>query len=390
MTKASFLNVLAAPLFAASFLAVTACSLQRSSDNSSIQRQDAPNQVEPQPDDTLQRSHTSYDFTAVDRILERAGPQLGGCALVLIQDDKVVYRKSFGRFEPDRVVPIASASKWLSGALLLTLVDEGKLSLDDSVSKYIPEFGSDKSKITIRHLFAHTSGLPPEARCRNDKHTTLGRCANEIARIKLRAAPGEEFFYGGVSMHVGGRIAEIVSGKSWNDLFVERIASSLGMAQTDFFAYGSTQNPRPAGDARSSADDYGRFLQMILQRGSSNGKQILSPASIVEMHKDQTGGALIAYTIYEKHAARDPSLLLARYGVGVWREKVDDASPRLREASSQGALGFTPWVDVERNLAGVLSVQSSFSRVMPVYLELKQEIRRIVPVSNNPLASEIN
>ena len=191
-------------------------------------------------------------------------------------------------------------------------------------------------------------------------------------------------------MHVGGRVAEVVSGKSWNELFVEKIAAPLGMNETDFFAYGSTQNPRPAGDARSSADEYGRFLQMILQRGVADGKQILSLDSIVEMHKDQTGRARIVYTIYEKHAALDPNLPLARYGVGVWREKMDDGSQRVGDASSQGALGFTPWIDVERNLAGVLSVQSSFSRVMPIYLELKKEIGRIIPVSTNPLASEIN
>jgi CubicO group peptidase (beta-lactamase class C family) len=268
----------------------------------------------------------------------------------------------------------------------MTLVDEGKISLDDKVSKYLPEFGTDKSDITIRNLFAHTSGLPPEARCRNDKRTTLERCTSEIARMKLTTAPGAEFSYGGVSMHVGGRIAEIVSGKSWNELFAEKLATPLGMTQSDFFAYGPTDNPRPAGDARSSADDYGRFLQMILQRGSFNGTKILSPMSVVEMHKDQTGGARIAYTIYEKHRARDPNLPLARYGVGVWREKVDEGRQQLREASSQGALGFSPWIDVERNLAGVLSVQSSFSRVIPVYLELKEEVRRIVPASGNPLA----
>ena len=98
-------------------------------------------------------------------------------ALVLIKDDKVIYRKSFGSHTADKVVPVASASKWLSGALIMTLVDEGKLSLDDTVSKYLPEFGGEKSNITIRHLFSHTSGLPSETRCRNDKRTTLERCA---------------------------------------------------------------------------------------------------------------------------------------------------------------------------------------------------------------------
>lgn len=267
----------------------------------------------------------------------------------------------------------------------MSLVDEGKLSLDDSVSKYLPEFGGEKSGITIRHLFSHTSGLPSETRCRNDKRTTLERCAREIAALRLAAPPGEEFFYAGVSMHVGGRVAEVVSGKSWNDLFVERIAAPLGMTQTDFFAYGPTQNPRPAGDARSSADEYGRFLHMLLQAGTFNGKRILSEGSVAEMHKDQTRGARIEYTIYEKHEALDPNLLLARYGIGMWREKFDTNSGQLQESSSQGYFGFSPWIDVERNLAGVLSVQSRFSRIMPDYLELKKEIRRIVPAASRPL-----
>jgi CubicO group peptidase (beta-lactamase class C family) len=268
---------------------------------------------------------------------------------------------------------------------MMTLVDDGKISLDDRVSKYIPEFDAEKSDITIRQLFAHTSGLPSETRCRNDKRTSLERCAQEIARLRPAAAPGEEFFYAGVSMHVAGRIAEIVSGKSWNDLFVERIATPLGMGRTDFFAYGPTSNPRPAGDARSSAEDYALFLQMLLQQGSVNGKRILSEASVAEMHKDQTGGARIAYTIYEKHRSLDTNLLLARYGIGVWREKFDLGTRQVQELSSPGALGFTPWIDVERRLAGVFSVRSSFSRVMPDYLELTNEIRRIVPAEGRPL-----
>ena len=358
------------------FLILTSCSPSPSSNNSPAQSPPTTLVATPEP---------SYDFTTVDQLLHRIAPKHGGCALVLIKDGRVIYRNFFGRHPPDKVVPIASASKWLSGALIMSLVDEGKISLDDKISKYLPEFDDEKSNITIRQLFSHTSGLPPETRCRNDKRTTLERCASEIATLPLAATPGEEFFYGGVSMHVGGRIAEVVSGKSWNDLFIERIATPVGMIQTDFFAYGPTSNPRPAGDARSSADEYARFLQMLIQQGNFNGRQILSPASVVEMHKDQTGGARIEYTIYENHRALDPNLPLARYGIGMWREKFDTNSGQLQEVSSHGYFGFSPWIDVERNLAGVLSVQSRFSRVMPDYLELKREIRRIVPVDTRPL-----
>jgi CubicO group peptidase (beta-lactamase class C family) len=372
-------------------LTVAGCDSQRSpldsNDSSQMRGQETPAPTSATSNVNPDAIQERYDFTAVDRLLERAAPRLGGCALVLIKGDKVIYRKAFGRYAADKVVPIASASKWLSGAVIMALVDEGKLRLDDPVSKYLPEFAGDKAGITVRHLFAHTSGLPPETGCRNDKRTTLELCANEMARLRLRAAPGKEFYYGGVSMHVGGRIAEIVSGKSWNELFVEKLASPLGMARTDFFAYGRTSNPRPAGDARSSLDDYGRFLQMILNRGNFNGKQILYAASVAEMHKDQTGGARIGYTIYEKHGDLDPTLPRARYGIGVWREKVEERSSELLEASSQGALGFSPWIDTKRNLAGVLSAQSSMSRVMPVYLELKKEIRRAVPMSENASSS---
>src|SRR5688572_4881996 len=335
-----------------------------------------------------QPTPVSYDFTSLDNLLERIARKHGGCALVVVQGEQVIYRKGFGTHTPDKVIPVASASKWLSGALMMRLVDEGKLSLDDGVSKYIPEFADEKANITIRQLFSHTSGLPPEAGCRTDKRTTLERCAAEIAQVRPRAAPGEEFYYGGVSMHVAGRMAEVATGKSWNELFVEKIAAPLGMEQTDFLAYGPTSNPRPAGDARSSVDEYARFLRMVLQRGTVDGKQILSASSGTEMHKDQTGGARIVYTIYERHAALDPRLLQARYGIGMWREKVDDRG-QLLEASSQGALGFSPWIDVERNLAGVLSIRSSFSLALPDYLAVKDQIRRTVPPQNGPLQASI-
>jgi CubicO group peptidase (beta-lactamase class C family) len=363
--------------FAACVLVAGGCNVPHTTDNAQDARQQPPNQPSPASSVAPPTTQASYDFTGLDDLLAQIARKHGGCALVVVKDDKVIYRKGFGSHGPDKVIPVASASKWLAGAVIMSLVDERKLSLDDQVSKYLPGFTEDKANITIRQLFAHTSGLPAEARCRNDKRTTLEQCISEIARMKLKAAPGQEFFYGGVSMHVGGRIAEIVSGKPWNELFVERIAAPLGMSQTDFFSYGPTKNPRPAGDARSSVNEYARFLQMILQRGNFDSKRILSEASVLEMHKDQTGGARIAYTIYEKHAALDESLLLARYGVGMWREKTD-ASGQLLEASSQGALGFSPWIDFERNLAGVLSVRSSFSRALPDYLAVKDHIRRSV------------
>ena len=176
-------------------------------------------------------------------------------------------------------------------------------------------------------------------------------------------------------MHAGGRVMEIAGGKAWNDLFIERIAAPLGMKNTDFHAYGPTGNPRPAGDGRSSLDDYGKFLQMILNGGELNGQRILSAKAIEEMHGDHTRGSSIRYTIFGNKGHLDPDLPKATYGVGMWREKIE--LEKIVIASSPGALGCYPWVDFEKKVAGAIFTRGTFSRSLPVYLRLREVVGQI-------------
>jgi CubicO group peptidase (beta-lactamase class C family) len=339
--------------------------------------QPAPAERQSQPAHSAQVDLKPIDISQVDRLLSEQEKQLGSFAVVIIQNNRIVYRKSFGNYRIDQVVPIASSSKWLAGALVMSLVDDGKLSLDAPVSKYLPEFTGDKAAITVRHLFAHTSGLPPEIGCRNNRQTTLEACAKQIASVNPGGQPGSEFFYGGVSMHAGGRVVEVVTGKSWNDAFVERIAKPSGMTHTDFFAYGPTSNPRPAGDARSTLDDYAKFLQMILNGGELNGQRVLSANAVEEMHRDQTRGSTIAYSIFGNKGHLDPALPGSRYGVGMWGEKTDAQSGRILLASSPGALGSYPWIDFENKVAAAIFTRGTFSRTLPVYLRLRETVRQM-------------
>ena len=83
------------------------------------------------------KAHTS--FPEVDKKLELAKKELGGNVVALIyKDGKIIYQKALGEFTPKTQAPIASCSKWLSAALVMSFVDEGKLSLEDKVSKYLP------------------------------------------------------------------------------------------------------------------------------------------------------------------------------------------------------------------------------------------------------------
>ena len=360
-------RVVASLLLLTCLFAVTNCSQP---ENSRTNSTPTPAHSGHTPASSLSES----DLSSLDQLLRDALPSLGGgAALLLLDSERVLYRKAFGNLTIDQVLPIASATKWLSGALILSLVDEGNLSLDDSVAQYLPDFTEQKTQITIRQLFAHTSGLPPEASCRNNRATSLEDCAKAIARVPLQAEPGATFHYGGVSMHVGGRVAEVATGKAWNDIFIERIAGPLGMQQTDYHAYGATQNPRPAGDARSSLDEYGRFLQMLLNRGVFEGRRVLSQEAVAEMLRDQTDGATLTYTIFHDKGHLDPDLPNARYGLGVWLEKHDSDTGEVLEASSPGALGAYPWLDLGNNIGGIILTRNTFSRSLPVYLKVKRQ-----------------
>ncbi len=328
---------------------------------------------------------SAYDLSEVDRLLEREAPRNGGMALILVKEGEVIYDKGFSRMTTDSVIPVASATKWLSAGVIMALVDEGVLSLDDTASMYLDTYTGEHGDMTVRQLFSHTSGLPGgesggrpgESEILQNRKITLAESADMIAEVELLADPGTQFCYGGLSMQVAGRIAEVASGKEWTLLFEEKVAAPLGMTKTDYQGLGPTKNPRIAGSIRTSARQYAQYLQMLLSGGMYEGKRVLSQETVNEMLRDQTFGVPIACSPWQKYENIFPEVGEVRYGIGCWREVVDETG-RLKEASSQGAFGFSPWIDVDRNLAGVLAVKSSFTKVMPVYLEMKEIIRKCI------------
>jgi CubicO group peptidase (beta-lactamase class C family) len=222
----------------------------------------------------------------IAKSLDRTG---GGCALLLIQGDRVVYRKAFGTFTPEKVVPIASASKWLSAAVIMILVDEGKISLDDTASKFLPEFTGKKGQVTIRQMFSHTHGfaIPDEPHLHLDIPKT--EAISRIAATTLACDPGTALLYSGAGMEMAARICEVVSGKTWKELFREKLGEPLRMPHTHYEAFGPTENPQVAGGAASCIDDYGHFLRMLLGEGVFEGRRVLSAASVETMLRNQTG-----------------------------------------------------------------------------------------------------
>ena len=291
--------------------------------------------------------------------------ELAGASLRVNRSGAVVYDQSFGGYDQTTRIPIGSGTKWLSAIVIARLVDRGVIGWDSTVGEYFPDAPADTVGITLAQLFSHTSGLPYEDDdCLSTRSTTLDACARRILARPLIAAPGTAFAYSGNSMQVAGRMAEIASGQRWDDLFVDQVALPLGLVATDWSmistapGYVRNPNPRIAGGARTTLDDFGRVMDMVLAGGRAGGRQFLSIKTLETMARDRTVGTVDVYR---------PAALSAGYGYGIgqWIERSGGARYMAGQPllSSIGAFGFTAWVDHRRHTSGVLMVRDLLPRV---------------------------
>ncbi len=289
------------------------------------------------------------DSVLASHVVDRALP--GAAVAVFDAAGTNLHETFLGTYHPNTFVPLASATKAVSAAVILSLVDDGTLSLDDTVADFMPEYaGTERGSITVRQAFSQTSGLwNSEWPCTGDTTTTLDLCARDILDHAPRiSAPGETFFYGGNSMHVAGRLAEIAycnrfpascaglgSGAVWIKIYNERIKNPLGIGMF----YNSASNPRIAGGMAGRLSDYRTFWRMILGGGEVDGVRVLSAASVDAMTQDQTRGAPVYYS------AAQPDV---GYGLGIWR--FDGV------LSDPGKFGFHPWWDLEAGIGGIVMI----------------------------------
>ena len=328
---------------------------------------------------SISQGYAAYDFSSVTNLINDSISKVGpSCGILITRNDSVIYKKYFGFWSDATYQPIASGSKLPSMAVIMSLVDQGLMSLDDTVQHYLPSF-SGKPIITLRQLMSHTSGLPGNSSYISDNSITLQQAVDSVGlRTSMTSyAPGTSFQYGGVSMHVAGRMAEIATGKSWDVLFNEKFGTPMALAHTDYIGLGATTNYRIAGGMGTTMPDYGKIINMFYHYGYHNGVQLIDTASIIAMESDQTNGVPLVNTPY----AGDPLREDFRYGFGTWLEKVNPNNNKAIQIGDQGALGFTPWVDRCRNMTVVFYVKKSLGGIQPTHTKLRQLIEQIVPIA---------
>lgn len=290
-----------------------------------------------------------------------------GASIIIVKNDKIIYEEYFGNYDTNTVAYIASAGKWLAAATIACVVDEGKLSWDDKVRKWLPEFKDVKGEATLRQLLSHTAGYPDyqPADKHRDNYQTLEEAVDNIVDLPADSLPGTKFKYGGLAMQVAGRMAELVTGKNWETIFQEKIARPLGMKFTHFTPVDTTpgHNPMIGGGARAALNDYANFLQMILNDGVFNEKIILSSNAIKEMQANQVKNANVNAGEYVERARA--SFRKDIYGLGEWREEVNKSGEATLISSPSWA-GAYPWIDKKNQvygffLARVAMVKNGFS-----------------------------
>ena len=202
--------------------------------------------------------------------------QVPGAIAFVARQGQIIRHEAFGLRDIENQLPfttntlcwIASITKPVTVAAAMTLVDAGKIELDDPVEKYLPEFREQKDTngthhvFTIRQLMSHTSGLVPNPPTRRSAwpiggplddfwlEENLPRIISTIARSQLRFKPGSKFEYSNSALFVLGRVIEVVSGKPYAGFVKEKILEPLRMTDTHYAP--------PASEARRVAKIYGR------------------------------------------------------------------------------------------------------------------------------------
>jgi CubicO group peptidase (beta-lactamase class C family) len=337
------------------------------------------------------------DFSTVDQRMQQFVQRndIAGAVTLVATRDKVAHLGAVGQADldkgtpmrPDTIFWIASMTKPVTATAVMMLQDEGKLSVEDPVARYIPELKDLKTKdgkpanLTLRHLLTHTGGLGEANSEQSKAAKTLADLVPHYASQPVKFEPGTKWEYSQSSINSLGRIVEIVSGKPFEVFLDERLFRPLGMKDTTFYlspeqhsrlarSYKKTGSkleeapifileghapnsrqryPAANGGLFSTAPDYGRFCRMILNEGTLAGHRYLKPETVKQMCSVQTpeniktgftpgNGWGLGWCVIRQPQGVSAMLSPGTFGHG-------------------GAYGTQAWIDPKKGVAYILMIQ---------------------------------
>jgi len=332
---------------------------------------------------------------AMTEFVERG--EVAGVVSLVANRDGIVHCYAVGQADlanqrpmtADTIFWIASMSKPITAACIMMLQDEGKLSLDDPITRFLPEMEQLRMKdgtpvtIRLRHLLTHTSGMSELPADEAYNSLNLTEAATRYARLPVLFEPGTKWQYSQTSINTAARIVEVASGETFDSFLEKRLSQPLGMKDTTFYLspiqmqrlaksyqrledgtlkeveirllHGKSPTDRqrfPAGNGGlfSTAHDYAKFCRMLLRQGELDGVRLLSASAVDTMRSIATAELAVGFTpgngwgigccVIKQPTEITASLSAGTYGHG-------------------GAYGTQAWIDPEKQRVDILMIQRS-------------------------------
>jgi methyl acetate hydrolase len=358
----------------------------------------------------------------IDQVLRQKSEakEIPGVVAMAATGKEVIYQGAYGKRDlskddamtADSVFWIASMTKAVTSAAGMQLVEQGKLSLDAPIGKVLPDLAAPqvlegfdangqpklrpaKKPITLRHLMTHTAGF-----CYDLWNADMGKymektgtpgiisCLNAALKTPLASDPGTRWEYG-INIDFVGKAVEAASGKKLDAYLHDHMFAPLGMSDTGFkitdnmrkrlvgmhargedgtlaaIPFELEQNPEfhmGGGGLYSTAGDYIKFCQMILNKGKGNGNQLLKPETVAAMGQNQMGDLTVGkMTTAAPPFTNDVDLypdMIKKWGLSFLIN-----TGKTPEGRSPGSLAWAGlantyfWIDPARDIAGVILMQ---------------------------------
>jgi methyl acetate hydrolase len=363
-----------------------------------------------------------HSKTEIDQVLRRKceAQEIPGVVAVAATGSEIIYQGAFGKRDlskddpmtSDSVFWIASMTKAITCAAGMQLVEQGKLSLDEPIGKVLPDLANPqvlegfddkgepklraaKKPITLRHLMTHTAGF-----CYDVWNGDMGKylektgtpnifsCQNVALKTPIMSDPGTRWEYG-INIDFVGKAVEAVSGKRLDAYLRDHMFAPLGMNDTGFkitdsmrqrlvgmhargeggalapMPFELEQNPEfhmGGGGLYSTAGDYVKFMQMILNKCRGNGNQVLKPETVALMGQNHIGDLTIGkITTVAPMYTNDVDLfpdIVKKWGLSFLINTAKTAEGRSAGSLAWAGLANTYfWIDPARDVSGVILMQ---------------------------------
>lgn len=312
-----------------------------------------------------------------------------------------VFSFGSGTINREEDIPVLSSAKWVSSAVIQALVDQKRLSLDAPLSSYVKqpngkELNGPLREVTMRQLLSFTSGIEQRtasgehvgSECYQNRKVLFADCVQTVMNeAPIEFVPGKKFVYGNNHFVIAAWAAVQVAGESWQKTFEKNLVGPLGLSSKPaYYAKPRTknglENPGLAHGLRISFDDYLKFMRMIYDHGTFEGKKILSKESVIAIETNHWRPG-----IEQGFSPAELAGVRAQYGLGAWLECRNPDCSR-KHISSVGLAGFYPWIDRESGYYAIVGAYSADSSdgVMP-WKDAWKLAQRLKPLIEEALPS---